>query len=95
MTRIERLRHRLARKLCPELFEQAERGWYLNGLVTDLRHWCSEFEDVAQAARWALATTSAAYPQPGQEPAPEACHVSEFRERLRKRRSDSRRESAP
>lgn len=74
----------LARKLDPETFDRADRGWYLGLLVGDLHRWCGEFREIDAATRWLLACQAAHFRKLG-EPAPDgACSVSEFRERLRR-----------
>jgi hypothetical protein len=85
-----RFRRRLARKLWPDVFVQVERGSYLEGLIYDLRWWCSEFDDVAAAARWARASVASRYRAPGTPALEHASGISEFREKLRRRhRRDS------
>lgn len=83
---MSRLRRWLARKLWPEVFEKAERGWYRQQLIQQLHRWCGEFRDVSDAAEWMLACEASRYRQIGESDHSKASDISDFREMLRRRR---------
>lgn len=52
---LEALKRGLARKLCPEVFADAERWRHAEMMLSDINQWCSvDFPMIGDAVKWVL-----------------------------------------
>ena len=79
------LKHRIAKWLCPEEIADAYKWRVCYLRLLDLKHWCSEFEDVSGAGDWVLSHVLASSRGENERPPLNSYDISEFRERLRRR----------
>jgi hypothetical protein len=87
----------LAKKLCPEAFEDQRRWRHAYDLLYELKWWChGHFPEASMGANWVLACVFRHFGDPDRRDCIGACTIEQFREDLRNlRRQEEEAEARP